>query len=75
MLRKPAQVLAVLIATTATAVSLTAIPAMAASWKPYRVYSTSAACHTAGKNITEPGWAEKYKCEWDSPGFLLSLYS
>ena len=75
MLRKPAQALAVLIATSAAAVSLTATPAMAATWWAAEVFATSAACNKAGHNVVDPGWAEKYKCTWDSPGFMLWLYS
>ena len=75
MLRKPAQALAVLIAASTAAVSLTAAPAMASSWKALEVYATSAACNRAGKNVVEPGWAQDYKCLWDSPGFMLWVLS
>jgi len=68
------QAIATLIAATAAAVSLTATPANAASWKLEEVFSSSSECSSAGDAYVRVHYAQKYKCLWDSPGFGLWLY-
>ncbi|KAB8193016.1 hypothetical protein FH608_021990 [Nonomuraea phyllanthi] len=74
LLRKPAHALAVLATATAATVTLTATPAAAASWHPYQVYKLYETCTSVGLYAVSSGKAQKYKCEWDSPYYLLSLY-
>lgn len=74
LLRKPAHALVGLIAVTAAALSLTAVPAYAASWHLKGYYNTSATCQAVGKAAVTSGQAEKYKCEGSSPRFALHLY-
>ena len=52
----------------------TASPALAAKWFLYSVYGNSASCQAAGEALVDTGYAQRYKCEWDSPGFGLYLY-
>ena len=58
-------------ATTNTVVS----PATAESWYIYKVYALSSTCKEWGEAYTKTGFAESYKCLWDSPGYALWLDS
>ncbi|WP_424534167.1 hypothetical protein ACOZ38_28110 [Sphaerisporangium viridialbum] len=73
MRNKTGRAVAVLIAATAATMSM-AIPADAASWKLIEVFRTSASCHAAGDAYVATHYAQKYRCDWDSPGFGLWLY-
>ncbi|GAA3671157.1 hypothetical protein GCM10022224_039240 [Nonomuraea antimicrobica] len=74
LLRKPAQALAVLAGVMAATVVATGTPANAASWHPYQVYKEYYTCASVGAYAVNSGKAQKWKCDWDSPGYLLSLY-
>ncbi|GAA3092900.1 hypothetical protein AB0K18_06660 [Nonomuraea sp. NPDC049421] len=56
------------------AVGLSAAPASAASWHPYQAYKNYDTCVEVGKYAVAYGKSTKYKCDWDSPYWLLSLY-
>ncbi|MFE2427579.1 hypothetical protein ACFXJ5_12620 [Streptomyces sp. NPDC059373] len=64
----------VLVAVAATLTGMFALAAPANASVPYKVYTTSAACKTAGQNFVDSGQAYKYTCTWDSPGYLLTLW-
>ncbi|WP_371778362.1 hypothetical protein [Streptosporangium subroseum] len=58
----------------AGAVIAVAPPANAASWSLYRVYASNSTCVSTGEAAVDTGYAQKWKCEWDSPFFGLWLY-
>lgn len=42
-------------------------------WVDWKVYSTHEKCRQAGRDMIGVGAVVDYKCEWDSPGWMLSL--